>query len=182
MLALEIFPYYDFVWKFKIQSLIKWKISGRNISRTIVNITIIFSAIHIHIKAITFKNCHCCRNAPVNCLPQFFCYYFYNCCSYFSTFNFIFTFLISFIVTIYFPSNFCRLHVYFLSIYLEQTTHFAQEKSQEKKFVQFKVTRQNKLKIIFFSRRRMVSKRSRVLTCGKMKPKIALFDSLITWS
>ena len=124
------------VCKFKIQVLSKWQISGRDISRTIAYITIIFSAIHIHIKAITFGKSHCCGVAPVYCFLPFFCYYFYNCSSYFSTGNFLFTFLISFIVTIYLPSNFWRLHVYFLSLCLEKTIQLAQENSCEKIILQ----------------------------------------------
>ena len=69
-----------------------------DISRTIANIAIIFSAIYISIKTITFEKFHCCGDAPVNCLLQFFCFYFYNFCSYFVTLNFLFTFLVSFLL------------------------------------------------------------------------------------
>ena len=35
---------------------------------------------------------------------------------------------------------------------------------------------------IFFSRRSIATKCCRVLTCGEAKPKMKLYDSLITWS
>ena len=102
-----------------------------------MNIGIIFSAIHIHIRKTTCEKFHCCGDAPVNCIKQFFCHYFYNCCSRFSTLDFLFTLLTSFIVTIYLSSDSCWLNVYFLSIYRKRTTHLAQEKSRKKKVVQF---------------------------------------------
>ena len=101
------------------------------------NISIIFWAIHISIKTITFKKFQCCRDAPVNCLVQLFCHYFYNCCYYFSTLTLIFTLLISLVVILYLLSNFCWLYVYFHSVYLKRTTCLAQEKAREKKVVQF---------------------------------------------
>ena len=101
ILVLGIFAHEVFVYKFKLQFL------SRDISRTIANIAIIFSATQTHIKTITFEKFYCCRDAPVNCLLQFFCHYFSDCCSYFSTLRFLFTLLIFFIVTIYWSSKFC---------------------------------------------------------------------------
>ena len=96
-----------------------------------------FSAIHINIKTITVGKVHCCWQAPVNWLQQFFCNYFYNSCFYFAAFNFLFPSLIYFVVTIYLSPNFFRLYVYFLSIYINRTTHLGQENLHEKKVVQF---------------------------------------------
>ena len=79
------------------------------ISKTIANLTILLLVIHIPIKTITFEKFHCCGDALVYCLLQFFCYYFYNCCSYFLHLICFFTFLMSFIVTIYLKSNFSRM-------------------------------------------------------------------------
>ena len=73
----------------------------RDISRTIVNNVIIFSTTQIYKKTVTFKKFHCCGDAPANCFLQYFCHYFYNCCSYFSSRIILFTLMISFIVTIY---------------------------------------------------------------------------------
>ena len=133
-LSLEIFPYEAFVYKFKTQFLSKWWISGLVISRTTENIAIIFSVTQIHIKTITFEKSHCCGDAPVNGLRQFFCHYFYSCFSYFSTFSFLFMVLISFVVNIYI----CRLIcVDCMIIFSQYTLNERQEKSHEKKFVQF---------------------------------------------
>ena len=44
--------------------------------------------------------------------PQYFCNYFYNCCSYFSTVTFLFTLLMSFIDTKYLSSNLCTHNIW----------------------------------------------------------------------
>ena len=141
------------------------------------------------------------RDAPVCCLLQFFCYYFYNCCSYFSTFNFFLRFWYLLLLLHICCLTFVDCIFIFFQYVLNKEPILRRKIRARKQPCNFfnmqlflcKGTQEvkchsdrghviNSKQIISFTRRRMVTKRCRVLTCGEAKPKIKLRDSLITWS